>query len=258
MLTRRIEEAALNAWPALQQMLYDGWLLRFAEGFTKRANSVTPLYDAHIELWQKIAFCEGCYRERGLPPIFRLTPFAQPGNLDRALAERGYALRDPTWTLWLDLSTWRGPPSSMTPYEERLEPWLALYARFSGVGTDGAAWAQQRVHGQLLSMIPGRRLLASVADGECTVGCGLGVLQDDLFGLFDIIIDPARRCRGHGTRLVAGMLSWAARQGARLAYLQVTEANTAAQRLYRRLGFAALYRYWYRIAEPLRCIQRSS
>ena len=42
MLHRRLEEVAMNAWPALQQMLFDGWIVRFAQGYTKRANSVHP------------------------------------------------------------------------------------------------------------------------------------------------------------------------------------------------------------------------
>ena len=38
-----LEELAMNAWPAIQTYLYDGWIVRFANGYTKRANSVTAV-----------------------------------------------------------------------------------------------------------------------------------------------------------------------------------------------------------------------
>ena len=64
MLYRRLEEVALNAWPALQQMLFDGWLLRFARGYTKRANSINALYDSRLDVATKIAACERTYMPR--------------------------------------------------------------------------------------------------------------------------------------------------------------------------------------------------
>jgi N-acetylglutamate synthase len=247
MLTRRLEEAALNAWPAVQQMLYDGWVLRCAEGYTKRANSVTSLYPSHLDVWHKITFCERWYHRRGLKPIFRLTPLTCPSELDRLLEERGYIVRDPTMVMTLPLKDWRGPVSEASLYEERLQPWLMLYARFSGARTEGGDWVLHHTHEQILSRIPGMRLLASMTDGGHAVACGLGVLQDDLFGLFDVVVDPLRRSRGHGTHLVSAMVNWAIVRKAGLAYLQVTQANTPARRLYERLGFRDRYRYWYRV-----------
>ena len=74
---QHIEEAALNAWPALQTHFYDGWLMRTANGYTKRANSVTPLYDAiaTLPLDEKIARVERYYRGAQQQPIFRLPSF---------------------------------------------------------------------------------------------------------------------------------------------------------------------------------------
>ena len=45
-----IEELSLSAWPPLQTMVLDGWVLRFAEGYTKRPNSVNPLYASTLGL----------------------------------------------------------------------------------------------------------------------------------------------------------------------------------------------------------------
>src|SRR5215510_11714647 len=100
---RRLEEIAMNAWPALQQVLYDGWVLRFANGYTKRANSVNPLYVSCGAIAEKIAFCERCYANHGVPAIFRLTSCLAPLELDVALEQRGYQLLDPSLVLTMDL-----------------------------------------------------------------------------------------------------------------------------------------------------------
>ena len=43
---RDLEELTLNEGPTLQQWLYDGWVVRFADGQTSRASSVDALYPA--------------------------------------------------------------------------------------------------------------------------------------------------------------------------------------------------------------------
>ena len=43
-MIQEIEELSMNAWPSLQTLLLDGWVLRFAAGYTRRANAVCPLF----------------------------------------------------------------------------------------------------------------------------------------------------------------------------------------------------------------------
>ena len=93
---RRIEELTLNGWPALQTVLLDGWVLRFADGYTRRANSVNPLYpsgevgDSPERLARKVEQCEALYAQRGLDTVFKLTEASEPAGLDALLERRGY------------------------------------------------------------------------------------------------------------------------------------------------------------------------
>ena len=75
MQIQTLEELSLNALCPLQLILDDGWILRFANGFTKRANSITPLYPGMKEesLIEKIDRSRRIYQSFNLPTIFRLT-----------------------------------------------------------------------------------------------------------------------------------------------------------------------------------------
>ena len=88
-LAHRAEEACLKGWPALHEIWLDGWLLRFAEGHTRRANSINPLRQGSRDLRNKIADCEAAYRAQGLSAIFRISTLAERG-LDEMLRALGY------------------------------------------------------------------------------------------------------------------------------------------------------------------------
>ncbi len=241
-LNRRIEEASLNAWPALHQMLLDGWVLRFARGFTKRANSVTPLYPGSQPIDEKVRFCENLYARERLHSVFRITAGAdgaEQAALDSYLDARGYRLADSTLVL--------SAPIAAAAVSRRwavltLKEWLNAYAMLTEM-----PGKFMRLHGAILNAIRTDCAHAVLRDGEDVLACGLGVLERDLLGLFDIVTLPAHRRQGCAEELVRGLLAWGRERGAETAYLQVSEGNAAAQALYRKLAFAERYRYWYRM-----------
>jgi hypothetical protein len=94
---RALEERAFNAWPALQSVHCNGWLFRFSEGLTRRANSVNALAPTGHFL-ETLDLAETLYGRRGLATIFRLSPLAGD-EADGSLHRAGYRHVDETHVL---------------------------------------------------------------------------------------------------------------------------------------------------------------
>ncbi len=237
------EELSGNAWPGLENIIDDGWLIRFAGGYTRRANAVLPLYPGTEECSAKIARCERWFADKGLSTVFKMTSAAQPQELERLLTERGYGNCAQTSLQTLELAAvCETAPSDWTVDRDVTERWLENYCRFNGVA-DQDRPTLRRI---LAAIVPEHFLVTLAADGQ-TVACGMAVLERGCCGLFDIVVDPERRGRGHGEQLIRALLTLGKRRGAERAYLQVTLSNAPALRLYAKLGFREQYQYWYRI-----------
>ena len=251
----KLEELSMDAWPSLQTTMYDGWVLRFSDGYTKRANSSNPLYRGVLEVDEKIDRCEKLYSEGRLDTVFKLTTASEPPGLDGILEARGYSLESKSAVQTLDLDAIAGPDDAgLVLSSDVSDEWLSAFGQMSGLDERRRLTATQ----MLLSIVP-PKCLASVLDDGKIVACGMAVLQGDYVGLFDIVTHRDFRRLGYGRRLTLGLLHWAKREGAKLAYLQVALNNEAALRLYSGLGFAEAYRYWYRVKKltsPHRQIQK--
>jgi N-acetylglutamate synthase len=245
-LIRHIEELSLNAWPALHTLLDDGWVLRLAAGYTRRANSVNPLYPGRRDAADKIAAAEALYHSQRQRVVFKMTPEVHPVDLDALLAERGYGAEATTSVQTLDVGLGLASPPTAPALlleGEHSAEWLAAYARMNVL--DAARQAiLQRI---LAQIIPARRFASLSQDGQI-VACGLGVLQAGMLGLYDIVTDPRFRRQGHARHLLQGLLSWGQQAGAQRAYLQVMLNNAPALALYAQLGFREAYQYWYRVS----------
>jgi N-acetylglutamate synthase len=239
----QLEELSMDAWPSLQTMLYDGWVLRFSDGYTKRANSSNPLYGGILKVDEKIDRCEKLYSEGRLDTVFKLTTASQPPGLDGILAARGYSLESASAVQTLDLDAIPGQNEpGLVLSSEVSEEWFSAFGLMSGLDQRARLTAKQ----MLLSIVP-KKCLASASNGGKIIACGMAVLQGDRVGLFDIVTHKDFRRLGYGKQLTLGLLHWAKENGAELAYLQVVLSNEAALRLYSSLGFAEAYRYWYRV-----------
>jgi N-acetylglutamate synthase len=241
-LIRRLEECSLNAWPALQTIVYDGWLLRFADGYTRRANSVYALHPSSINLFEKLAHCEQHYASKGQDCIFKLTAAVQPPNLDAILEQQGYITDARTSVQTLPLESVSYPEGqTVTFHSKPTDEWLATFCRLNDVDPRHLPTMMR----MLQNIVPNTCFAALQCDGE-TAALGLAVQEGDYIGLFDIVTAAHARGQGFGTQLILHLLHWGKAKGATHAYLQVMESNAPALRLYTKLGFRERYRYWYR------------
>jgi ribosomal protein S18 acetylase RimI-like enzyme len=236
---RGLEERGFNAWPALYTVVVDGWLLRLAQGHTKRANSVNALSPGG-RFATVVAAAETLYRVHSLPLIFRLSPLA--GAADDALAGMGFRSFDPAMVM-------TGPvgPAAVADPRVSLRPapdaaWSAGFAAANGVPL-----SRRPTHERILASIRLPAAFAVLGEGGSDVAYGLAVVERGMSGLFDIVTVPGARRRGTGRRLVGALLAWGAAQGATSAYLQVSAANAPAIALYEGCGFRQAYRYHYRM-----------
>lgn len=236
----------MNAWPAWKTVYQGGWVLRFTGGYTRRANSVHPLYppESQIPLDERIGACAALYREQDQAVIFKLTTASQPEGLDSALESLGYRVDLPTsvQTVNLGLHPPVEPRLHPAEWDEPAPAWMDAFCALSQVNERNRPYLERI----LTAIVPQRRFMALYHAGQA-VACGLAVLEAGWVGLFDIITHPEYRRQGFGEAVVQSLVSWAKREGARHSYLQVVATNEPALRLYDKLGYETAYTYWYRV-----------
>lgn len=239
---RFVEELTFNAWPPLEVVLFDGWLLGFSDGYTRRANSVQPLYASTLPLSDKIATAEALFAARSRPMTFKITSEPADPALDSTLDGLGYVTAAPTSVQLADLTSPlpADPFVALAPTLE--EAWLDGFNRL----THTPAALHQAERRLLEKIVPPHCFASFTVDGEITA-VGLAVAERRHVGLFDIVVDPRARRQGLARRLCTTLLAWAqSTQACSRAYLAVLQDNALAHHLYANLGFHEAYTYWYR------------
>ncbi|MBO0737906.1 MAG: GNAT family N-acetyltransferase [Alphaproteobacteria bacterium] len=239
----RVEETCLNAWPALREVLLDGWILRISDGLTRRANSANPLRPV---VSAPLRDCEALYRKHALPTIFRVPSLVDP-SVDAQLAAAGYTREGDSCVLYGDIDNLAAaldPDVLLLP--QATSQWFAAMAALQN-HTIEQARTYRRIVGQIAipSVFAALRI-----DGEIAA-LAYGAIHDALLCYESVITDGRRQRRGYARRIVASLAAWAKRHGARAACLEVDASNTPARALYDASGLKTeLYRYHYRRKPP--------
>ena len=250
---RFLEEIGANGHVALNVMQYDGWLLRFSNGYTSRANSVCVLYPSTRPVEEKIAYCEKCYADHGLPTIFKVTDLDK--EFSDLLARRGYQIVTPTDVMEVVVTDAEnetlchensgqvsgGCGDVHCKFSSEPSEWLPHYFAFENVTDE----TKKNTFQKMLSRV---MIDASYGilyyEGE-PVACASIAVEHGYALLHNVIVTSSMRGKGLGEKLCRAMIAKAKEMGADHVFLQVVQSNQVAMNLYKKLGFQKDYTYWY-------------
>jgi len=243
MESKFIEELSLNNWQSLSTLFYDGWILRFADGYTKRANSISPIYSSSLSIQQKITYCEQLYLENQLQPTYKITPFVHPSSLDSLLEQEGYLRIDISSVQTMHLKAIKQPHLQTVNIEEQLsQQWIDSFCQFNQIDP-----GKKTTMTRMLSNIKTKKAFISFYNEGRTAACGLGIIERNYIGLYDIVTNSELRNRGFAEQMILHLLHWGVKNGATDSYLAVVANNVPAIKLYSKLGYKEIYQYWYRV-----------
>ena len=237
-----LEELNFNAWPALQTIHYDGWLLRRSGGQSRRVNSVNVVTQGRISLEKKVLHCEAHFERWNQRSVFRITPLSDP-SLDSLLADRGYSIETSTLVQTVETKDYlRDANVKVTGTHD--PAWAAASARLRGLDkSETDILAAQHAAIAVPSL-----WASALVDGKCA-GVGVAAVERGWAGIHGIYVSKDVRRSGLARRISEALIGEAFRQGALHAWLQVDIANAPALPLYASLGFQTAYRYHHRVRE---------
>lgn len=230
-------QALEKTWPAACNTTLGPWTIRKGRGGGKRVSAATaegPSEPADI------LAAETAMIALDQPPLFMIRP--DENRLDHELAARGYQAIDPVSFYVCPISTLtRTPVEPVTGFLvwPPLEIMKTLWA--DGGITSGRLAVMHRASS------PKTGILARGADRAS--GCAFISIYNQIAIIHGIEVALTQRRSGVGINILRCAAHWAQNQGALYFSLVVTDANVAANGLYRKSGMSVAARYHYRIRQ---------
>ncbi|MFX0143643.1 MAG: GNAT family N-acetyltransferase [Candidatus Hodarchaeota archaeon] len=247
---KHLQEILMNVWPAHHYYFFKGWILRFTQGITARANSVFPLsYTGTVDTIDKdINFVEEAYNAYDLPAIFTIPDYFEPKSLDMKLLEHGYKQSGCiTYTMTTSLQELSkkeiNKEFTYLIHSERLNKYSKFLAKYSHRNQEA-----QKVLDTLYNriVIPEKRFIF-VEYKNKVIGTLAGILDPRGFlYIVDVLVHPDFRRQKIATSMFFKTVNeLSISYDIKTIWLQVETENKEAMNLYTNIGFKRAYSYYY-------------
>ncbi|MBN1469763.1 MAG: GNAT family N-acetyltransferase [Fusobacteriaceae bacterium] len=236
-----IELMMMRSWPALEEKTYDGWIMRFSEGYTKRANSINPMYESYFDLEEKYEYCRKLYEEKKLSMIFKIMEGDNFEEVDRFLENKGLPKRELVIIKEIDIEEINYEVEKINISWGFDKKWFDFFSLENKL-----SFKEEKILKKILDKnIDNNIYFSKEIKGEI-VACGMAVVEEARIGIFNIFVKENKRKKGYATEIIKGILVEARKINIRKGYLQVINNNEHAIKLYKKMGFREKYRTWYR------------
>ncbi len=249
---RTLEKKAANGWVAFETHEYDGWEMRFGNGYTGRANSVSVFEDSTKRLEDKVVYCENLYKAQGLPCNFKVTDADK--ELSEYLLNRGYKVVTPSDVMILDTDSEEfakvlsdeGIEENSEAFKDVIfsdEPaeWFDPYFEFEGFTDEKKIETYKQFHANTKVT----KLYVTLLHEGKVAAVASCAIEGEYSLLHNVIVDKKYRGLGLGKKLCLAAILKSKELGAKYSYLQVIKDNDVAVNLYNKLGYKKVYEYCY-------------
>lgn len=236
-----LQDVMSRSWPPNEAAVLGDWMLRGAEGFTRRANSVLVLGDPGTPFAEALDRVNTWYAERALSTLFQVV-VGDPW--DRVLADAGWPAEGETLArtgrLVRAVDALRDVDATGVEVTERVDDaWLGRYRRVEGMPGAAQRHVVQGPPGTAFASVPD-------PDGGPPIAIGRVAVRGRYAGFSAVEVDPAHRRRGLARAVMRALVDHALARGAVTGWLQVEVDNEPARALYDGLGFTDHHVYHYR------------
>jgi GNAT superfamily N-acetyltransferase len=243
-----VQEIANNSWRAKDFYWLNGWLLRFNEGVTGRANSVLPSYYWGTDLIRDIKLVENAYEQHNLPARWQMHEGHAPIELYNTLESRGYRQDPLVEVMGTDLLRFDGSIQKkassfqVTSTAMRTKEWSRAFIDLTTHRDRQELEKMCEIMDQIT--VPHKRFLVAHKEDQ-QAGVVFGVVDRRFLGIMDLVVAPQYRRKGLATKLITDTVDWAYQHSATSLYLQVVAENHAAIALYQKMGLLRWFNYFY-------------
>lgn len=241
METRDIELMLMRTWPAIEERTYDGWVLRFSNGYTKRSNCINPLYESYFELEEKFEYCKKIYEDKKLPIVYKIIDIEVSLVVDEFLEKKGLIKQDMVTVKEINLRDVNYNLKSININWGFSKEWYDFYVSENKLNVE-----EKHILKKLLEKNNKNNVYVYKSIDNEIIAVAMGSVEKNRMGIFNVYVKDTHRKNGYATEILEGLLVEARKINVEKAYLQVMETNEKAMKLYKKMGFVPKYKTWYR------------